>query len=170
MKNIMHNRYIFCLFFALIGIVDFAYAQNTITVKGLVRDAMGEPVIGATVVVVNSTVGTTTDLDGKFQLDAPRKSVIKVSYIGMKSFEFKVSNKSFYEIQLEDESTALNEVVVIGYGTQSKATVTSGIESVKAEELSASVSASPLNNLQGKVAGLDIRQTTGQPGAQPIVS
>ena len=118
MKNIMHNRYIFCLFFALIGIVDFAYAQNTITVKGLVRDAMGEPVIGATVVVVNSTVGTTTDLDGKFQLDAPRKSVIKVSYIGMKSFEFKVSNKSFYEIQLEDESTALNEVVVIGYGTQ----------------------------------------------------
>lgn len=78
MKNIMHNRYIFCLFFALIGIVDFAYAQNTITVKGLVRDAMGEPVIGATVVVVNSTVGTTTDLDGKFQLDAPRKSVIKV--------------------------------------------------------------------------------------------
>ena len=71
--------------------------------------------IGATVVVVNSTVGTTTDLDGKFQLDAPRKSVIKVSYIGMKSFEFKVSNKSFYEIQLEDESTALNEVVVIGY-------------------------------------------------------
>lgn len=169
MKNIMHNRYIFCLFFALIGIVDFAYAQNTITVKGLVRDAMGEPVIGATVVVVNSTVGTTTDLDGKFQLDAPRKSVIKVSYIGMKSFEFKVSNKSFYEIQLEDESTALNEVVVIGYGTQSKATVTSGIESVKAEELSASVSASPLNNLQGKVAGLDIRQTTGQPGAQPIV-
>lgn len=74
----------------------------------------------------------------------------------MKSFEFKVSNKSFYEIQLEDEYTALNEVVVIGYGTQSKATVTSGIESVKAEELSASVSASPLNNLQGKVAGLDI--------------
>lgn len=56
---------------------------------------------------------------------------MKVSYIGMKSFEFKVSKKAFYEVQLEDESIALNEVVAIGYGTQSKATVTSGIESVK---------------------------------------
>ena len=71
----------------------------------------------------------------------------------LKSFEITVSKKAFYEVQLEDESIALNEVVAIGYGTQSKATVTSGIESVKAGELSSSVSASPLNNLQGKVAG-----------------
>lgn len=62
-----------------------------------------------------------------------------------------------------------DEVVAIGYGTQSKATVTSGVVSVKKAELMSSVSASPLNNLQGKVAGLDIRQTTGQPGAQPVV-
>lgn len=102
-------------------------------------------------------------------LEVPEKSLIKVSYISMKSFEFRVSNKTFYEIKLEDESIALDEVVAIGYGTQSKATVTAGIESVKAKELSAAVSASPLNNLQGKVAGLDIRQTTGQPGAQPVV-
>ena len=165
MKNILQYRYVLSLLFALIGFTNFAYAQGNVTVKGLVKDAMGEPIIGATVIVVR----TTTDMDGKFVLEAPEKSTVKVSYIGMKSFEFKVSKKAFYEVQLEDESIALNEVVAIGYGTQSKATVTSGIESVKAGELSSSVSASPLNNLQGKVAGLDIRQTTGQPGAQPVV-
>lgn len=169
MKNILQYRYVLSLLFALIGFTNFAYAQGNVTVKGLVKDAMGEPIIGATVIVVKTTIGTTTDMDGKFVLEAPEKSTVKVSYIGMKSFEFKVSKKAFYEVQLEDESIALNEVVAIGYGTQSKATVTSGIESVKAGELSSSVSASPLNNLQGKVAGLDIRQTTGQPGAQPVV-
>lgn len=169
MKNILQYRYALSLLFALIGFTNFAYAQGNVTVKGLVKDAMGEPIIGATVIVVKTTIGTTTDMDGKFVLEAPEKSTVKVSYIGMKSFEFKVSKKAFYEVQLEDESIALNEVVAIGYGTQSKATVTSGIESVKAGELSSSVSASPLNNLQGKVAGLDIRQTTGQPGAQPVV-
>ncbi len=169
MKNILQYRYVLSLLFALIGFTNFAYAQGNVTVKGLVKDAMGEPIIGATVIVVKTTIGTTTDMDGKFVLEAPEKSTVKVSYIGMKSFEFKVSKKAFYEVQLEDESIALNEVVAIGYGTQSKATVTSGIESVKAGELSSSVSASPLNNLQGKVAGLDIRQTTCQPGAQPVV-
>ena len=87
----------------------------------------------------------------------------------MKTKDLKVTNNTFYEITLEDESVLLDEVVAIGYGTQSKATVTSGVVSVKKAELMSSVSASPLNNLQGKVAGLDIRQTTGQPGAQPVV-
>ena len=87
----------------------------------------------------------------------------------MNTKDLKVTNITFYEITLEDESVLLDEVVAIGYGTQSKATVTSGVVSVKKAELMSSVSASPLNNLQGKVAGLDIRQTTGQPGAQPVV-
>ena len=87
----------------------------------------------------------------------------------MTTAEVKVTDKTFYEIILKDESFALDEVVAIGYGTQSRATVTSGVVSVKKGELLSSVSASPLNNLQGKVAGLDTRQTTGQPGAQPVV-
>ena len=95
--------------------------------------------------------------------------MLQISFIGMKTKDLKVTNNTFYEITLEDESVLLDEVVAIGYGTQSKATVTSGVVSVKKAELMSSVSASPLNNLQGKVAGLDIRQTTGQPGAQPVV-
>ncbi|MDE5710738.1 MAG: carboxypeptidase-like regulatory domain-containing protein, partial [Bacteroides sp.] len=80
MRNILQYRNILCLLFALIGFANFAYAQGTITIKGVVRDAMDEPVIGATVVVVKSTIGTTTNVDGEFMLEVPEKSLIKVSY------------------------------------------------------------------------------------------
>lgn len=158
-----------CILLTLLKLTGFAYAQSPLPISGVVKDVLGEPVTGATVVVAKTTIGTTTDMDGKFMLEAPAKSVITVSFIGMKPVTFKLTDQLFYEITLEDNSIVLNEVVAIGYGTQAKATVTSGIETVKANELSASVSASPLNNLQGKVPGLDIRQTTGQPGAQPVV-
>lgn len=94
---------------------------------------------------------------------------MRVSYIGMVTQDVAVTSSTYYEIMLKDDSVQLDEVIAIGYGTQSKATITSGVVSVKRTELLSSVSASPLNNLQGKVAGLDIRQTTGQPGAAPVV-
>ena len=125
--------------------------------------------MGATIIVRNTTIGTTTDMDGQFSLDVPKHSELNISYIGMKPIIVKITNQRTYNIVLEDDSFALDEVVAIGYGTQSKATVTSGVVSVKTRELSTSVTASPLNNLQGKVAGLDVRQTSGQPGAQPHV-
>ena len=154
-----------------IGTLAPVHAQQSgnFEISGVVKDTSGEPVIGATVIVKNTQIGTTTDVDGKFKLKVPHKSLLQISFIGMKTKDLKVTNNTFYEITLEDESVLLDEVVAIGYGTQSKATVTSGVVSVKKAELMSSVSASPLNNLQGKVAGLDIRQTTGQPGAQPVV-
>ena len=164
-----------CLFIVLLtifGTISSVVAQQSslqteMEISGIVKDATGEPVLGAAIIVKNTTIGTTTDLNGKFTLRVPKKSQLDVSFIGMTTAEVKVTDKTFYEIILKDESFALDEVVAIGYGTQSRATVTSGVVSVKKGELLSSVSASPLNNLQGKVAGLDIRQTTGQPGAQP---
>ncbi|MGL4804764.1 MAG: carboxypeptidase-like regulatory domain-containing protein, partial [Bacteroidales bacterium] len=138
-------------------------------ISGIVKDNLGEPALGATIMVENTTIGTTTDLDGKFNLKVPAKSTIKVSYIGYNPQVIKITDKKFYEIILQASSIALDEVVAVGYGTQSKATITTGIASVKKDELKSGVSVSPLNNLQGKVAGLDIRQTTGQPGANPTV-
>ncbi|MGL5789795.1 MAG: carboxypeptidase-like regulatory domain-containing protein, partial [Bacteroidales bacterium] len=132
-------------------------------ISGIVKDNLGEPALGATIMVENTTIGTTTDLDGKFNLKVPAKSTIKVSYIGYNPQVVKITDKKFYEIILQASSIALDEVVAVGYGTQSKATITTGIASVKKDELKSGVSVSPLNNLQGKVAGLDIRQTTGQP-------
>ena len=166
-----------CLFIVLLtifGTISSVVAQQSslqteMEISGIVKDATGEPVLGAAIIVKNTTIGTTTDLNGKFTLRVPKKSQLDVSFIGMTTAEVKVTDKTFYEIILKDESFALDEVVAIGYGTQSRATVTSGVVSVKKGELLSSVSASPLNNLQGKVAGLDIRQTTGQPGAQPVV-
>lgn len=171
MRKITELKCLIVVLFALVGMISPTYAQQQdyFEISGIVKDGTGEPVIGATIMVKNTQVGTTTDIDGKFRVKVPKKSLLQVSYIGMKSQEVRTTNSTFYDITLQDESVALDEVVAIGYGTQSKATVTSGIASVKKGELLSSVSASPLNNLQGKVPGLDIRQTTGQPGAQPTV-
>ena len=171
MRKITGIKYLILVLLTFVGCFSpiFAQQQNDFEISGIVKDGTGEPVIGATIVVKNTQIGTTSDMDGKFSLKVPRKALLQVSYIGMKTQDVRVTNNPFYDIVLQDESVALDEVIAIGYGTQSKATVTSGIVSVKKKELLSSVSASPLNNLQGKVAGLDIRQTTGQPGAQPVV-
>ncbi len=170
-------NWIKCLLVALLtfsGTLSPINAQQSIVqtdfeISGLVKDGTGSPILGATLMVKNTQIGTTTDLDGKFKLKVPAKSNLVISFIGMKTTEIRVSEKPYYEITLQDDSYALDEVVAVGYGTQSKATITSGVVSVKKDELQSSVSASPLVNLKGKVAGLDIRQTTGQPGAQPVV-
>lgn len=171
MRKINGLKILFIVLLTFIGVFSPIYAQqqDIFEITGMVKDGTGEPIVGATVRVKQATVGTTTNLDGKFSLKLPKKSVLQVSFIGMKQIEIKTTNSTFYEIILQDETVVLDEVVAIGYGTQSKATVTSGVVSVKRGELMSSVSASPLNNLQGKVAGLDIRQTSGQPGAQPVV-
>lgn len=171
MSKINGLRYLILVLLTFVGIICPIYAQEQadFEISGIVKDGTGETVIGATVLVKNTRIGTTTDINGKFTLKVPRKSILQVSFVGMKTTDVKVTDNTFYSVTLQDESTILDEVVAIGYGTQSKATVTSGVVSVKKTELLSSVSASPLNNLQGKVAGLDIRQTTGQPGAQPVV-
>lgn len=170
------NRFLFLFVAFLLFFVNslpILAQQGNVTanfeISGIVKDNLGEPALGATIVVENTTIGTTTDFDGKFNLKVPAKSTIKISYIGYNPQVVKITDKKFYEIILQPSSIALEEVVAVGYGTQSKATITTGIASVKKDELKSGVSASPLNNLQGKVAGLDIRQTTGQPGANPTV-
>lgn len=171
MRNFVGLKFLFAVFLMFTGLLGPVYAQQQgeLEIRGIVKDEMGEPVIGASIAVKNTVIGTTSDVEGKFALKVPKKSVLQISFIGMKTQEIRMTNNTFYDVVLQGESVALDEVVAIGYGTQSKATVTSGVVSVKRGELLSSVSASPLNNLQGKVAGLDIRQTTGQPGAQPVV-
>lgn len=174
MRKIDGLKYLFIVLLTMLGAIcpisaQQGSSQTDIEISGIVKDDIGEPILGATIIVKNTTIGTTTDLDGKFTLKVPKRSLLEVYFIGMVTTEVRITEKTFYEIILKDASFALDEVVAIGYGTQSKATVTSGVVSVKKDELLSSVSASPLNNLQGKVAGLDVRQTTGQPGAQPVV-
>ena len=111
--------------------------QQKKNVTGLVKDKAGEPIIGANVIVKGTTSGVITDIDGRFTIPASAGQVIEVSFIGFKTYSFPVDSKSDYNIVLQDDAELLEEVVVVGYGSQLKRSVTGAISSVKSEDLEA---------------------------------
>lgn len=135
--------------------------QNEVTVKGVVKDANGEAIIGASVIEKgNAKNGTVTDLDGNYTLKVKRGATLTISYIGYISQETKGGN-----VILEEDLKSLSEVVVIGYGTQKKADVTSAVVSVKAEDFTKGNFNDAGDLIKGKVAGLTITKPSGDPGA-----
>ncbi len=138
--------------------------QQKISVTGKVVDNLGEPIIGANVVVQGQTVGTITDIDGVFKLDVPKGAKLLISFIGYssKTVEVKQSN---IEIVLDDDSQMLGEVEVVAYGVQKKVSVTGAISSVKGEELTKTPTGSISNMLSGQMAGLTTVQYSGEPGS-----
>ena len=151
--------------FLLLTLLSFsltALAQQKVT--GKVKDSSGEPVIGASVVVKgNNTMGTITDFDGNFMLDVPTKSVLVISYIGYVTQEVPTVEKKSLEIILKEDTKTLDEVVVIGYGTQRKGDVTSSVASVKADNFVKGAVKDVGQLIQGKVAGLAITNPNGDP-------
>lgn len=140
--------------------------QNEVTVKGVVKDANGEAIIGASVIEKgNAKNGTVTDIDGNYTLKVKRGATLTISYIGYISQETKGGN-----IILEEDLKSLNEVVVIGYGTQKKADVTSAVVSVKAEDFTKGNFNDAGDLIKGKVAGLSITKPSGDPGAVTQIS
>ncbi len=132
-------------------------AQNRNQVSGRVTDAAGEPLVGATVVVVGTTTGTTTDIDGNYAINAPTAGQLKFSYIGYAEQTVEIGTQSVINITLQDDSQVLKDVVVIGYGTMEKKSVTSSITSIKSDDLTAGMGGSTIATvLQGKVPGLTI--------------
>lgn len=133
--------------------------------SGIVRDVTGEPIIGASVFVKGTKIGTITNVDGEFSLDVPANSTLMVSYIGFATREIPVKNHSNLKITLdEDAAHNLNEVVVVGYGTQKKASVTGAIASVTTKDLVQTPQANISNMLVGKMPGLIAMQRSGAPG------
>lgn len=118
-----------CLFFVS-SLNVMAAVEQTIQVKGQVVDVAGEPVIGANIVVKGTTTGVISDIDGNFTLSATKNSVLVVSYIGYQSQEVKVAGASM-KIVLKDDTEMLNEVVVVGYGSQKKSDITGAMVNVK---------------------------------------
>ncbi len=132
-------------------------AQTRNQVSGRVTDAAGEPLVGATVVVVGTTTGTTTDIDGNYAINAPTAGQLKFSYIGYAEQTVEIGTQSVINITLQDDSQVLKDVVVIGYGTMEKKSVTSSITSIKGDDLTAGMGGSTIATvLQGKVPGLTI--------------
>lgn len=147
-----------------------AVAQSpTIKVSGKVIDELGEPLMGATVRIKDGQGGTATDLDGNFQLEVSGKAVLLISYVGYKDREVAVRNRAILDpIQLDPDNQMLEQVVVVGYGTQKKADLTGSVAVVDAEALKQVSHSNISSMLEGKVAGVQIT-SDGQPGADPTV-
>lgn len=159
------KRFILTLFFAAMLVVS--HAQN-ITVSGKVVDESGEPLVGALVLNQGTSNGTTTDTDGVFTISVPQGAVLAVSYIGYVSQQIPVSDRTQVDIVMVADATALEEVVVVGYGTQKSKDLTAPVTNVKGSELAKQISSNPMSALQGKVAGVQVINS-GAPGAGPTV-
>ena len=138
--------------------------MNAQTVKGTVSDEAGEPIIGATVKVQGSNEGTVTDFDGNFSVKASSNATLNISYVGYVSQQVKVGGKSNITVTLVEDNTTLNDVVVIGYGVQKKKLVTGATVQVKGEDIAKLNTTSALEAMQSSTPGVQITQSSSQPG------
>jgi len=158
----MKNQRTFFSFFLTICIVGLSFAQSG-TVSGTVSDADG-PLPGATVVVKGTNTGVTTDFDGNFSIQAAGDDVLVVSYVGFESQEVGVSNQTSISVVLSS-SNELDEVIITGYGSVTKRDATGAVDAVSAGDFDQVSADSPAQLLRGKVAGVQITSSTGEPGA-----
>ncbi len=166
MKSILNfNVRNLCFVFVML-VVQCAFAQDR-TITGTVTDNKQEPLIGVNVVVKgNISVGAITDLDGKYSLSVPEgKATLVFSYIGYVTQEVSVGSRNTVDVVLVDDAQALDEVVVVGYGVVKKRDLVGSIASVKSQDITAVPTSNVLESMQGKIAGLDMTRSSGQPGS-----
>lgn len=165
MKSISSLKITWLSIVAMLMFVVLPISAQNVTVKGTVLDSNGEPIIGANVTVVgNKSLGTITDFDGNFNLSAPATSTLEISFVGYVTKRVKLTGKTSYQINMQEDAETLDEVVVVGYGTQKKATLTGAISSIGNEELIATKNQNAQNMLTGKVPGVRVIQKTSEPG------
>ena len=159
----IHLRELVLTALTLLLVGGTAAAQQKIS--GTVRDADWQAVIGAGVFLKDSTTGTVTDVDGKFTLTLPSGSVVTVSCIGYKDATFRVGSRSVYDVILEEDSTSLEGVEIVAYGTQKKVSVTGALSSVKSDDLLRTPVSNVNNVLAGQLSGVTTIQYSGEPGS-----
>lgn len=164
-KNKLSGKYACTWLVAMLMFAVFPVFAQNVSVKGTVMDETGEPIIGANIIVVgNRALGTVTGIDGSFSLSVPANSTLEVSYIGYVSKKIKLDGQTTYDIILKEDSEQLEEVVVVGYGTQKKATLTGAVSAISSEELQMTKTQDTKNMLTGKVPGVRVTQNTSEPG------
>lgn len=139
-------------------------SQKNVSLSGVVKDPTGEPVIGANIIVQGTTTGTITDYDGNFTLEVPENSRLKISYIGMTDMLVDTKGKDFLNIKMADDSKALEEVVVVGYGVQKRESLTGSMNVVGGKKLKDVTAPSVENMLSGKAPGVNVASGSGRPG------
>lgn len=168
MPNKMKNMR--ALLLMLLAMVTLSVSAQNVTLTGTVTDSTGEPIIGASVLEKGTpNNGTITNLDGEFSLKVAPNATVVISYIGMKSQEIAVNGKSRIDVTLHDDATALEEVVVIGYGTAKRKDLTGSVASVNADAIAAVPVASAIEAIAGKMAGVQISATEGSPDAEMTI-
>ena len=170
MKNKLIKHFSIVSFILMILCVQNIMAQKR-TVSGIVTDSKNEPLIGVNVTIKNaSTTGTITDIDGKYSLEIPSgNSVLVFSYIGYSTQEVKVSNRSVVDIVLKDDMQALEEVVVVGYGTMKKSDLTGSVFSITSDNFKLGTDLTPQQLMQGAFSGVNISQNSGKPGGSNTI-
>lgn len=165
-------RIVLVMLFWLPAIISIqANPSQSRTISGVVKSATdGEPLIGVSVLVKETSTGAITDMDGKYSLTALTGNTLVFSYIGYKEQEIKVGNSSVINVSLEENNAVLDEVVVIGYGVQKKKLVTGATVQVKGENIAKLNTTNPLQAMQGQTPGVNIASTSGQPGADMKVT
>ena len=160
-RNLL-SRLLLTLFIMLVGQSAFAQSKQ---VTGVVKDATGETVIGASVVEKGTTNGTITDFDGNFTLTVPENAILEISYVGFATQEIPVAGKSSFVVTLREDTEMLEEVVVVGYGAQKKESVVGAISQVSSKELLSSPAANVSQAIAGKISGVITTQASGAPGS-----
>jgi TonB-linked SusC/RagA family outer membrane protein len=162
-----HYLTLLLLFIGFYCLGQNASSNNIIpnTIKGVVLDEENMPVIGANVLVKGEKSGTITDFDGRFKISAPVKSIVQISYIGSKTKEVTVGENSDLKIVLEQETKVMEEIVVVGYGTQKKVNLTGSISAISATDIQGTASIDVVNSLSGRAPGVRISQYSSEPGS-----
>lgn len=139
-------------------------------ITGVVKDHLGEPIIGANVVEKGTTNGTVTDIDGKFSLEVPDNATLQLSYIGYNPMDVKVGKEQNLQIAMKEDTQALDEVVVIGYGIQKKVNLTGSVSTVASEKIENRPLGTVTEGLQGTMAGVTVSRQSGELGSNPTIS
>ncbi len=161
-------RKIVLLFTAILGCCLLASAQNR-EVSGTVTDPDGAPIIGASVFVKGTSTGTTTSSEGTFSVTAPANGTLMVAFIGYRTQEVAVAGKTHLAIQLDEDHKAIDEVIVVAYGTASKASLTGSVTSVKSADIEKRATSSATSTLEGVSPGVQVNSSYGEPGSAPDI-
>ncbi|TVZ26139.1 TonB-linked SusC/RagA family outer membrane protein [Gillisia sp. Hel_I_86] len=156
------------IFIFFLGGIFSALAQNY-SVQGTVTGTDGIPLLGVNVLVKNASIGTTTDFDGNYNIEVSADDILTFSYVGFLTKEFTITSAQTLDVTLELDQNNLDEVVVIGYGTQKKSVVTGAISSIKASDLESLPLTRVEESLQGRASGLTIAANSGQPGSSSTI-
>lgn len=165
-KNIKSKRCLQGILTAVLLIIApfMTFAQNTIKVTGTVTDDTAQPVIGASVMIKGSTTGVPTDLDGKYTITVPSDAILEFSSVGLSTTEVSVNGRTTLNVVMKADNTFLESVVVVGYGTQKKGSITGAVSGVGNDDIVKTKSENPQNMLTGRVPGLRVWQKSAEPG------